>query len=175
MPQVTLATPDAPPKEKPMKPRRGPSIPPPEDQHGPLMNRFLFLSPVVVVVLLAAVLALGKRVQRAEGFPPRAQPEEQLVPVQEMTAIPDAGPVLRSALGKLPKGDPRQRRAPCDPDMEVEMAVDGDRLCWIPLDVPKCPENKAIKHNGKCYLRALNAERPPTSGGERRPGGVADP
>lgn len=100
--------------------------------------------------------------------PSPALPKDDL-PVQQWAA--DAIPhVLSSvAAGALPAPDPRQRKPPCDPDLERE--INGH--CWIPVDVKPCPKGKAFLHDdGRCYAYALRAERLPTTG-EPRPGNVA--
>lgn len=71
-----------------------------------------------------------------------------------------APPVIHALyLGKLPPPDPRQRKAPCDTEMEVEIAG----WCWVPIAKDPCPKGKAYAHDGGCFTPALRAEKlPPT-------------
>lgn len=127
--------------------------------------------------LLAALLALIA-VSLHPTTPPapamaEVVPVEPAEPLQEWTA--DAGlPLIvlpGMALGKLPKPDPRQKRPPCDPDLEAEM----DGVCWTALKKPPpCPEGKAWQRGDTCYTRALRAVDVPRSG-EPRTATIADP
>lgn len=152
----------------------------PEDQPPPGPGVRSILVVLSSSVLLVATAALLQRPPRAPSSPP-----ENPCPPQSYAT--DSGADALAALadwvpGKLPeKLDPRQRRAPCDADLEVTIAVNGVNLCWIPLALEKCPEakGKAWMHEGRCYGRALEPEkppeRPPTSQEPTRAPGVADP
>lgn len=115
------------------------------------------LGLAVIVALAPATVEVLTRPLAAPGPSPLPHPQ---VPLQVSTYAPLALAV--TALGRLPPGVETQRKPPCDPD--AEEAIGG--WCWIPLDVEKCPveKGKAFEHEGKCYLRALRAERPPTTG-----------
>jgi hypothetical protein len=99
-------------------------------------------------------------------------------PASELEQRWTAGPGVASMAvevvrGALPSPDPRQRKAPCDPDVEHEL----NGYCWVPIAVWPCPKGKTWEHAGKCYQRALRVEklpRDPTSG-EGRSLGLADP
>lgn len=59
---------------------------------------------------------------------------------------------------KADKPTPGQKRAPCNPDVEVERAG----ACWVELTKrPPCPAG-LYEGNGHCYM-PVKAERPPTS------------
>lgn len=131
--------------------------------------RFTLTWPVVLglAVILALAPATVEVLLRPSAPAPLPRPE---MPLQQSTYAPFQLAV--NPLGRLPEGIETQRKPPCDPD--AEEAIGG--WCWIPLDVDTCPveKRKAFEHNGKCYLRALRAERPPTTG-EPRPMPVAAP
>lgn len=123
-----------------------------------------WLARAIVWLICASVIGLPLAAHSpgpTGAGPVLPSPLEPAVPLQEWTVDAGTRPLLTSmVLKRLPPVDPRQRLAPCDKEMEVEM----EGACWIPLDLDPCPEGKAIKHNGRCYGRALNASRPSTSG-----------
>jgi hypothetical protein len=90
---------------------------------------------------------------------------------QQWTAGVDVAPHMLAAamVGKLPAPDPRQRKPPCDPDLEREF----DGWCWLALKVtPPCPKGKAWEKDGACFAPSLNAARIPSTG-QIQPGSVA--
>lgn len=95
------------------------------------------------------------------------------LPLQQWTT--DLSPRVLAAVlpGTLPGPDPRQKKPPCVTKLGEE-AING--WCWLRLDVrPPCPQDPdayAFEHGGKCYGRALRAEKVPTTG-EPRPSNVA--
>lgn len=129
--------------------------------------------------LLAALIALATLSIHTREPEPRPSvtevlpPVEPAEPLQEYTA--DAGVPLRiipAFKAGLPTTvDPRQKKPPCDPDLEGEF----DGLCWTALKKPPpCPAGKAWERDGTCYTRALRAAGVPSSG-EPRPVSIADP
>jgi hypothetical protein len=125
--------------------------------------------PVAAVAVLVLALTPGLlSLLMGPAKMPATEPE------QRWTAGPGVASMAMDVVrGALPAPDPRQRKAPCDPDVERE--VGG--YCWVPIAVWPCPKGKTWEHAGKCYQRALRVEklpRDPTSG-EGRPLGVADP
>lgn len=100
---------------------------------------------------------------------PPPPPVDGALPLQQWAV--DITPRVLSALvtGALPRPDPRQRKPPCDPDLEKE----ANGYCWIGLAVtPPCPKGKAWEYEGRCYAYALKVERTPSSG-EPHPSNVA--
>jgi hypothetical protein len=127
---------------------------------------------LVIGLPLAASYLAG---QESVAVRPAPAPlEEEPVPqVWATDTAPSFGMLARTLPGKLPPADPRQRRPPCDPDMEE--AIDG--VCWVPLALAHCPveKGKAFEHNGKCYGRALQPARVPSTGEPRQSAGIAAP
>lgn len=158
-------------------------MPPPSPEPKPAAFRFsardvtLFLSaPSVVLVVLALSAAPGMvgaamalMHQEAPALPPGPMDERWTAGTGSVASLS-----LMVVRGALPPPDPRQKRAPCDPEVGEE---EFNGVCWIRLAVEKCNEKKAYPHNGKCYWRALRPAplpREPTTG-EPRPLGIADP
>jgi hypothetical protein len=137
-----------------------------------VVSRLHVIVPVAAVAALALVLTPGLALLLLQPPPGLLEaPREQRWTADTGNVASLAWAALR---GVLPPPDPRQKRAPCDPEVGEE---DIGGVCWIRLAVEKCPAGKAFPHNGKCYWRALRPEplpREPTSG-DGRPLGVADP
>lgn len=115
--------------------------------------------------LLWLLAAHGGKVP-APSEPP---PVDGALPLQQWSV--DTAPRLLVSLlqGTLPKPDPRQRKPPCDPDLEREF----DGYCWVALRaMPPCPKGKAWERDGGCYAFALPPARVPSSG-EPHPSNVA--
>jgi hypothetical protein len=133
---------------------------------------------LAIIPLPIAALIIGGIVLVVHGYPSRPLGEALAVPLPNLeqaqqewtTAAPVASFATMTNAGKLPAVDNRQLLAPCDPDLYV--TING--ACWIPLALEKCPKGKAFEHEGKCYARALRAERVPQSG-EPRASSVANP
>lgn len=119
-----------------------------------------------------AVIALVALWGAHTSAPPvPAQPAvDGALPLQQWTAAVNMSHFVASASkGAMPKPDPRQRKPPCDPDVEREHGG----YCWIPLGVPPpCPKGKAWEKDGACLMPSVRAARVPTTG-EIRPGNVA--
>lgn len=118
----------------------------------------------VVLGAFAFALVPGKAAGPLEHTPPAAQAWATDT-ASVLTALGTWVP------GTLPPPDPRQRKPPCDPDMELE----AQGFCWVGLLVkPPCPEGKAYEHRGACYGRSIRPERLPTTG-EPKPTPLANP
>jgi hypothetical protein len=125
----------------------------------------------LVMVGLAAMLGVPAALHRTTSLvnPPPA-PEAPL-PLQEWTTDARMQVLASVVLGAKPRIDPRQKSAPCDPDVEEEHYG----VCWTPLKVPPpCPKGKTWENAGTCYQAVLKAAKAPTSGGART-GAVAEP
>jgi len=118
--------------------------------------------------LAVGILLYSSDTHRGPPRPPTSSPIDGALPLQQWATDTVPHFISSSITGALPAPDPRQRKPPCDPDME--RAIEGS--CWIPVDVKPCPKGKAWEHEGQCYARALNAARLPSSG-EFRPSNVA--
>jgi hypothetical protein len=142
------------------------------------VDRLRVVLPVAAVALLViavtpgALLLLTQRTETAASARPDAAPNWSI-----NSTLPAFTALAQEALGALPPPIDGQRLPPaCDPDLERE--VKG--ACWVPVDVKPCPPGKAYvnddgpRPDGKCYARAMRAERTPTSG-EVRHAGVAGP
>jgi hypothetical protein len=125
----------------------------------------------LVVAGLAATLGVPAALHRpAAMVNPPPTPEAGL-PLQEWTTDARTQVLASLALGAKPRIDPRQKSAPCDPDVEEE----HHGVCWAPLKVsPPCPKGKTWENAGTCYQAVLKAAKAPTSGGGRT-GAVAEP
>lgn len=144
--------------------------PPPPPEPKPALLRFtakeialVLSSPGFVLLALALAASPGLvSLLAPQRTPPPTAPNAA---AQEFTT--DAAPsrFANVFLGELPAtDDPRQYRAPCESEFYVELKG----KCWIPLDIKPCPKGRAWEHEGKCYVRALRAERTPTSGEPQR-------
>lgn len=141
-------------------------IPPQFPVKAGLQRLGVYFTPGAAAVAIGVVMLWSSDTHRA---PPRPPPVvDGALPLQEWATDTVPHFLSSSIAGVLPAPDPRQRKPPCDPDME--RAIEG--ACWIPVDVKPCPKGKAFEHDGQCYARALNPARTPTSG-EPRPSNVA--
>lgn len=148
-----------------------PPLPPPL-KHPAATLRIKDLS--LSVPLLAFALALGGAVlliRYPEQPPPRVAPAEDVTPAWAVDVRGAAlSSVGRVVLGSLPEPLSRQRRPPCDPDLERELRG----ACWLPVAVDRCPRGKAYVNDegpladGRCYARSMQAAPEPTSGEPQR-------
>ncbi|MGZ3460651.1 MAG: hypothetical protein ACXU86_19355 [Archangium sp.] len=68
--------------------------------------------------------------------------------------------------GEAPRPARNQKRAPCNPRVEVEVAG----VCWVPhATKPPCPP-ELTEYAGQCLLPVAKAQRPPTSLDAGEPG-----
>jgi len=119
--------------------------------------------------LAVAVALYSSDTHRSPSRPSPPPPIDGALPLQQWAT--DAVPNVVSSvlMGTLPSPDPRQRKPPCDPDVEREFSG----YCWVALKVPPpCPKGKAWEQDGACYAFALSPARLPSSG-DFRPTGVA--
>lgn len=142
-----------------------PPLPPHPHQVKSGLERFGVYGTRWAAMAVIGITLLWTVPQRETVLPMPVGPQ---VPVQEWSTSPDWTIIGRALRGGLPPPDPRQRKAPCDTDTEVE--VDG--YCWAPLELRPCPKRKAFEHEGRCLMRVLRVVPPPQSG-EVRAGNVA--
>lgn len=117
--------------------------------------------------LAGAALLYGAH--NGKGRPISPTHVDGALPLQQWAADTTPRVLASVAVGALPTPDPRQRKPPCDSDVERE----HEGYCWIPLGVPPpCPKGKAWEKDGVCLMPSVRAARVPTTG-EVRPGNVA--
>jgi hypothetical protein len=122
---------------------------------------------MVAVALVSFYSGTAHSPGKGEAFPyPKPHPSIQLD-----TQIQDPLLVGAWALSQLPEPHKRQRKPPCDTDLEKE--IEG--YCWIPVKrTPPCPTGKSFEHDGACYIQAISPPRMPTTGGGHSQG-IASP
>jgi hypothetical protein len=107
--------------------------------------------------VLLATLVLVLRTDSVP--PPQEPPAEALALPVPLPEEHDVG-VRANTVGPIARDMPKQpfrgqKLAPCDTPLEVEM-LGG---CWVEISAKSpCPQ-KAIEHQGRCYLPVFQAPR----------------
>ncbi len=107
--------------------------------------------------VLLAVLVLVPRTTSVP--PPNEAPAEALALPVPLPEKPDTR-VFGNTVGPIARGMPKQpfegqKLAPCDKGLEVEMLG----ACWVEISAKAPCHQKAIEHEGRCYLPVHPAPR----------------